>query len=108
MLGLTAINLIFLENETAKVAIKTGNTLSKRVDIRNIVMQGSVWGSLMCTASMSKIGDLAYKNKELCYTYKGEVIVPPLGMIDDLLSIQKCTHSSAPNTVINAFVELKN
>ena len=61
--------LIFLENETAKVAIKTGNTLSKRVDIRNIVMQGSVWGSLMCTASMSKVGDLAYKNKELYVTH---------------------------------------
>ena len=70
-------------------------------------MQGSVWGSLMCTASMSKIGELAYKNQELCYSYRGKVIVPPLGMIDDLLSIQKCNLSSTPNTVINAFVELK-
>ena len=64
-------------------------------------MQGSVWGSLMCTATMSRLGDAAYENQKLCYKYKGEVLVPPLGMIDDLLCIQKCNQSLAVNTAEN-------
>ena len=32
--------LLFLENQNAKVAVKTGQGISRRVDIKNIVMQG--------------------------------------------------------------------
>ena len=66
---------------SASVAIKNGENLTQRFVIENTVMQGSVWGSLMCTATMSKIGDQAYENLELCYMYKNVVAVPPLGMI---------------------------
>ena len=76
----------------------------QKVSIENTVMQGSVWGSLMYTATMSKIGDQAYENLDLCYVYKNIVAVAPLGMIDDLLCIQKCNKSY---TAMNTFVELK-
>ena len=72
-------------------------------------MQGTVWGSLCCTASMDKLGQLVYNNSELLYKYKGEVDIPSLGMVDDILSIQKCSSDSLQtNAVINAFVEAKN
>ena len=58
----------------------------------------------MYTATMSKIGDQAYENLDLCYVYKNIVAVAPLGMIDDLLCIQKCNKSY---TAVNTFVELK-
>ena len=71
-------------------------------------MQGTVWGSLCCTASMDKLGQLVYNNSELLYKYKGEVDIPSLGMVDDILSIQKCSSDSMQaNAVINAFVESK-
>ena len=42
--------LLFSENQHAKIAVKTPTGISKRVSIRN--MQGTVWGSLLCTTSM--------------------------------------------------------
>lgn len=71
-------------------------------------MQGSVWGSLFCTASMDKLGQLAYENENLLYWYKGAVAVPPLCMVDDILAVQECSQDSVRiNAVINSFVEMK-
>ena len=50
--------LLFLENQHAKIAVKTPNGKSERISIRNILMQGTEWSSLLCTASMDKLGQL--------------------------------------------------
>ena len=100
--------LLYLENQNANIAIKTPTGKSKRFNITNIIMQGTVWGSLLCTASMDKLAQLAYKNEELLYKYKGVVDIPTLGMVDDLLSIQKCsTDTLRVSAVINSFIESK-
>ena len=100
--------LLFLENQNANIAVKTPNGTSKRVSISNIIMQGTVWGSLCCTASMDKLGKLVYNNADLLYKYKGEVDIPSLGMVDDILSIQRCSSDSVKmNAVVNAFIESK-
>ena len=87
--GLTndKLPLLFLENMNAQCAVKVNNCKSKRIDIKNTIMQGTVWGSLFCTATMDKLGKLVYKDKELVYKYKGVVDTPCLGMVDDILSI---------------------
>ena len=59
--------LLFLENNNAKVAIKSKEGLSSRVSIQHIIMQGSVWGSLCCVVLMDKLGKLAYNNPDLLY-----------------------------------------
>ena len=41
------LNLLYIENQNAQVAVKTTKGVSKRIDIRNIVMQGSVWGIVL-------------------------------------------------------------
>ena len=100
--------LLYLENQTAKIAIKTPQGISKRKNIKNIIMQGTVWGSLFCTATMDKLGKKMYENRDLLYKYKDKVEIPTLGMVDDLLSIQKCSMDSVKaNAVVNAFVESK-
>ena len=71
-------------------------------------MQGTVWGSLMCTATMDKFGQHVYRNNELTYKYKGVVETPSLGMVDDILCVQKCSSSSVRmNAAVNAFIESK-
>ena len=85
--------LLFLENRNAQVAVKTPGGISHRVNIRNIIMQGSVWGSISCVVLMDKLGKYAYKNKDLLYLYKGKVGCPPLQMVDDVLAVQKCSQS---------------
>ena len=100
--------LLFLENKTAQVAVKTPGGLSERISINNIIMQGSVWGSICCVVLMDKLGKYAYQNKELLYYYKGVVGCPPLQMVDDVLGLQNCLAKSKQlNTVVNTFMELE-
>ena len=86
--------LLFLENQNAKIAVKTNGGISNRVSISNIIMQGTVWDSLMCMATMDKSGQHVYRNNELTNKYKGVVETPSLGMVDDILCVQKCSSSS--------------
>ena len=71
-------------------------------------MQGTVWASLQCTTTMDKLVQKAYEEDTLIYKYKGEVSVPPLEMIDNILTVQKCGATSlAMNSAVNAFIEQK-
>ena len=56
--GLTndKLPLLFMENENAQVAVKSTRGISKRINIKNIIMQGSVWGSICCIALMDNLG----------------------------------------------------
>ena len=99
--------LLFLGNRNAQVAIKTFGGITERVSISDIIMQGSVWGSLCCVAVLDKLGKHVYANKELLYFYKGLVGCPPLQMVDDVLSVQTCAKSQHVNTVINTFMDLE-
>ena len=94
--------LLFLDNINAIISVKTPGGLSSRTSISNIIMQGSVWGSLCCVVLLDKLGKLVYNNPGLLYYYKGVVPCPPLQMVDDVLAVQKCSASSLHmNTVIN-------
>ena len=100
--------LLFQENKNAQVAVKTPGGISSRVSIKEIIMQGSVWGSLCCVVLMDKLGKLVYSKPELLYYYKGLVEVPTLQMVDDILCIQKCSPQSVQqNSVVNTFMELE-
>ena len=68
--------------------------MTKRVNIPNIIMQGTVWGSMFCRTTIDKLSQKSYAEEILLYKYKGEVSVPPLGMVDDVLIIQKCGTTS--------------
>ena len=102
------LSILFLENQNAEIAIKTANGTTKRTTVKNVIMQGTVWGSLFCTTSMDKLGKMVYQNENLLYKYKNEVGIPTLGMVDDILSITKCsTDAVKTNGVINGFIESK-
>ena len=99
---------VFLENNNAQVTIKTNGILSCRINIKNIIMQGSIWGSICCFILMDELGKLAYSNPDLLYLYKGVEGTPPLQMVDDIMAIQKCsTKSLQMNVSINIFIELE-
>ena len=46
--------LLYLENQSASVAIKTPTGITER----NIIMQGTTFAGLLCTATMDKLGKL--------------------------------------------------
>ena len=100
--------LLFKENMNAQVAVKTPGGISSRINIKQIIMQGSVWGSLCCVVLMDKLGKLVYSKPELLYYYKGLVEVPTLQMVDDILCVQKCSPQTIQqNSVVNTFMELE-
>ena len=102
------LSILFLENQNAEIAVKTANGTTNRTNVKNIVMQGTVWGRLFCTATMDKLGKLMYQNENLLYKYKNQVGIPTLGMVDDILSIQNCSSDAVKvNGVINGFIESK-
>ena len=100
--------LLFLENVNAKVAVKSNGQVSTRINIKEIIMQGSVWGSICCVVLMDKLGKIAYNNPQMLYYYKNLVGTPPLQMVDDVLAIQKCSDKSLMiNKTINTFIDLE-
>ena len=102
------LNLIYLTNQSAQVAVKSSQGLSERFTISEKVMQGTVWAGLMCTTTMEKLGKLKYQNEHLCYKYKGNVPIPALEMVDDIVDIQTCGPKSVEsNATVNGFIESK-
>ena len=100
--------LLHLGTQNANIAIKTPHGLTKREIIQNIIMQGGVFGPLQCTTSMDKLAKEVYSRPDLLYLYKGAVEVPPLLMVDDILTISKCsTTALAMNSTVNAFIASK-
>ena len=100
--------LLYLENESAQIAIKTASGTTERSTIHNKIMQGTVWAGLMCTNTMDKLGKEVYADPSLVYKYRGLVDVPPLEMVDDVITASKCgTKTVTLNATVNSFVERK-
>ena len=82
--------LLYYQNKNARIATNTLNGRTERFTLQNTVMQGTVWAGLMCTCTMDKMGKQAYGNSNLLYKYRGEVEVPPLQMVDDVILASSC------------------
>ena len=64
--------LIYRANEEVHMAVKTANGLSERQVVRNSVLQGDKWGSILASVLVDKIGQecmeagLSYLYKNFC------------------------------------------
>ena len=55
---------------------------------------------------MDKLAKIFYSDSKLLYKYKGEVDVPILGMVDDVLNVATCSEQAVlSNSTINSFIE---
>ena len=103
------LHILAMGNQTAKVAIKTTGGQTERVTISKLIMQSTVNSGLFCTSSMDKLAKMVYEDKSILYKYKGVAEVPPLEMVDDVLTISKCSMTSVTmNATVNAFINSKN
>ena len=102
------LNLLYIENKTADIAVKINNKVSRRIPVKNVVMQGSVWGGLKCTTQMDTLNKHMLSKDELTYKFRGDPTIPigVLGMVDDTLAIAECgVKSVEKNAVVNSFME---
>ena len=56
------LNLLYIENIKAEVAVKVNDSISQRFPVNNVVMQGSVWGGLKCTSQMDTLNKIMKAN----------------------------------------------
>ena len=102
------LNLLYIENKNAQIAVKINNKLSARISVKDVVMQGSIWGSLKCTTLMDTLNKTAISDPSLQYLYKGDPTIPigVMGMVDDTLAVSDCGNKAIrKNSVINSFIE---
>ena len=103
--------LIAKLDEEAKVKVKTPVGMSSEFTIRKSIFQGSVLGPIKCSVSLDTLGRDCLKDssdQSVVYKYKDAVEIPPLGMMDDVLSVSKCGLKSIEmNATINAKIEGK-
>ena len=99
------LNIIYKLNENNKVAVKTPHGLSERVQIKKIVMQGENLAPLECSVQVDTFGKECLADKKHLFLYRGEVEVPPLSMVDDLLCISTCGIQSV---LMNSFIKAKS
>lgn len=57
---------------------------------------------------MDKLAKIFYGDENLLYKYKKETVkIPVLGMVDDVLTVAKCSSASvSSNATVNAFMEI--
>ena len=96
--------LLYNVNSNVKVAVKTPVGQTERKDIMNVITQGDVFGPILCSNQIDTFGRECLKERKYIYSYKGEVDIPPLGMIDDLVCVSECGHRT---TMLNAFLNHK-
>ena len=101
--------LVYETNRNNFVAVKTAVGLTERVNVENIVTQGGVFGPIECSNSIDQIGKKSSEeDPKNIFKYKKLVSIPPLGYIDDILSVAHCGQASlSQNTSINSQIETK-
>ena len=62
------IVLLYDETKKAMIAIKTATGITSRENINNIILQGSVFGSFICTSLMDKLAKIFHNVKALLYS----------------------------------------
>ena len=87
-----------------KVVVKTPVGETNRESIRNVIIQGDVFGPLLCSKQVDSFGKECMEEGKYTYLYKGEVEIPPLGMVDDLICISECGYKT---TMLNSFIKFK-
>ena len=96
--------LLYNVNESVNIAIRTPVGKTERKTIHKVVMQGDVFGSLLCSNQVDGFGKECLEQNKYTYKYKGVLDIPPLGMVDDLVCISECGYKTS---MMNAFINHK-
>ena len=76
--------------------------------VKNIICQGDPWGPIECSLQIDEIGKESLQTDLEPYKYKGQVEIPALGWIDDIITVSESGHKTARlNAFINAQLAMK-
>ena len=90
------------------VKVKTPCGETEEFELSDLVLQGSVFGPIKCCVQIDTLGRDCLAQDKCLYNYKNMVSVPPLALIDDIVSITKCDADAIEaNAVVNMKIESK-
>ena len=100
-----SINLLHKINQKATISVKTPNGISKKSEIKEKIMQGENFSSILCTSTL----DLISKKCPIePYKYRNSVKIPKAGFLDDILDITYCGfHTQNMNYYTNEEISCK-
>ena len=96
--------LLYNINRNVKVVVKTATGKTERGIIKDVITQGDIFGPLLCSKQIDSFGKECIEDQKYTYMYKGEVEIPPLAMIDDLLCISECGYKTQ---MLNTFKKVQ-
>ena len=97
-------NLLYNANSLVKIVVRTPVGKTESDDIKNVVIQGDVFGPLLCSKQADLIGKESLEKHKYTYLYKDEVEIPPLTMVDDVIFVAECGYKSA---MANSYMQSK-
>ena len=93
--------LLYRANNDVHMAVNTPYGLSERKNIKNVVLQGDTFGSILASVQVDSIGK---EVEETGYGYKYKDVLPVslLGLVDDLIGITDAGYKAQQmNAVLN-------
>ena len=93
------LQLIHKANDEIHMAIKTEGGLTDRQVIRNCVLQGDTWGSMLASVQVDSIGKIV-EEAGIGYKYKNILPISMLGMVDDVIGITEAGFKAQQLNVI--------
>ena len=80
------LSLLYESSNVVKMAVKTPYGQSKEYTLSKRIMQGDTFGPVLASCQVDIFGkQMLEELPRFMYRFKGEVPIPPLGMVDDLL-----------------------
>ena len=93
--------LINNANKEIFMSVKTPGGLTERQTLKNIVLQGDTWGSIMASVQVDSIGKELEK-AGLGYMYKDTLPISLLGLVDDIVGVTETGYKAQQmNVIIN-------
>ena len=95
-------------NKKVNITIKTAVGDTEQFMLKEIEQQGTCNGPIKCSVQIDSIGRDSYRDNNYLFPYKNAVLLPPLAMIDNIISFAVYGPKSITvNSMINAKIEMK-
>ena len=97
------LSLIYKANKEIFMSVNTPDGLSERQVLKNIVLQGDTFGSILASVQVDTIGQECSQSG-YGYNYKDILPVGMLGLVDDIIGITEVGYKAQ---MMNAFMNIK-
>ena len=87
-------NLLHSANKHVNFAVKTPVGKTDLESITNVIIQGDVFGPMLCSKQVDTFGKECLEKGKYTFLYKGEIQIPPLAMVDDVVCVAECGFKS--------------